>query len=206
MEIIVFDSNSIFALSLEADADKEVVLNAYMKASGERRRNIIEVSHTYSVKKHSDTLYSVVQETEEDSGIHHKQLHDIANLYFRMLEIDMTSWWVQAYPIVEHIAIITGAVVGTATITYAPFKFVKWVRDKARPKNGCEYQWIQDVISKESWNISELSEKLSIPKEQTKELLKGFGYVWDSRKMLYVETKGTRELREIKKPTSFKRK
>lgn len=54
------------------------------------------------------------------------------------------------------------------------------------------------VLEKDSWNISMLSELLSISEDEAKKLLKGFGYIWDSHKMLFVASKNTEKLRNIK--------
>lgn len=42
------------------------------------------------------------------------------------------------------------------------------------------------IFARSYWNHNELAELLDIPKEETKSLLKGFGYVYDRQKMMYV--------------------
>ena len=115
-----------------------------------------------------------------------------------ILEIDIADWWAKAYPIIEQIAATTGAITGVAIVASAPVVFVKWVRNKIKSNsNNDEYAWVRGVLNNESWNISELSEKFDLTEEQAKNLLKGFGYVWDRQKMLYVASDTTKSLRDI---------
>lgn len=109
--------------------------------------------------------------------------------------IDIKAWWEQAYPIIEQIATVTGAITGVATITAVPLAFIKWIRNKFQGKN--EYKWIKLILSEDEWNVSILSQKLELSKSETKKVLKGFGYVWDAKKMLYIATENTHMLRNI---------
>ena len=112
--------------------------------------------------------------------------------------IDIKEWWAQAYPIIEQIATVTGAITGVATIAVTPAAFVKWVRNKLQAqKKNKEYNWIQYILSKDEWNISILCQKLELTDTEAKKLLKGFGYVWDAKKMLYIATENTHKLRDI---------
>jgi len=67
----------------------------------------------------------------------------------------------------------------------------------ARGQGNKEYKWISNILCKNSWNVYSLSQELSITEEETKKLLKGFGYDWDSQKMLYVATEKTVILRKL---------
>ena len=51
---------------------------------------------------------------------------------------------------------------------------------------------IDEVLSKDAWNTSELSEKLNIDKEQTKDLLKGFGFEMTDSKANFLFAKHPR--------------
>lgn len=107
-------------------------------------------------------------------------------------------WWTRAYPIIELIAATTGAVTGVATIATATFSFIKWVRDKLRERQGKnEYAWIRLILNEEEWNVSTLAQKLDLTEDETKKILKGFGYIWSPQKMIYISTNITDKLRDI---------
>ncbi len=116
-----------------------------------------------------------------------------------IVNIDIKAWWEQAYPIIEQIATVTGAITGITAIAATPLAFIKWVRSKlqSRHKNE-EYKWIKFILNREEWNVSVLSQKLELTETEVKKILKGFGYVWDAKKMLYVATDNTHKLRDIK--------
>ena len=106
--------------------------------------------------------------------------------------IDVMSWWEQAYPIIEQIATVTGAITGITA-------FIKWVRSKLQEKEKeKEYKWIKYILNEDEWNTSILAQQLELTESETKKLLKGFGYVWDAKRMLYIATENTYKLRDIK--------
>ena len=110
-----------------------------------------------------------------------------------LLNIDILSWWENASPIISQIADVMGVIAGTST-------FIMWMRSliRSRSKKGKEYAWIQDILCKDSWNVSDLSICMGINEDEAKKLLRGFGFSWDSHRMLYVETSETQTLRLIK--------
>ncbi len=113
--------------------------------------------------------------------------------------IDIGAWWEQARPVIEQIAMVTGAVTGVAAITTAPLAFIKWIRSKLNEqKERNEFAWIKFIIAKDEWNTSILAQELGLSEEETKRILKGFGYMWNSQKMLYVSSENTQRLRDIK--------
>lgn len=115
-----------------------------------------------------------------------------------IVSFDIGAWWEQAYPVIAQIATVTGAVTGTAAITTAPFVFIKWVRSKLQEKREKdEYAWIRLILDEEEWSISLLSQKIDLSESEVKRILKGFGYKWNSQKMLYVSTESTQKLRNI---------
>jgi len=119
---------------------------------------------------------------------------------FDSIEVDIAGWWASAYPIIEQIATTTTAAIGIVAVARAPFKFIKWFREKVQSSSsyhGTEANWIQKVLFQDCWNISELSKTLSISNEDSKQLLRGFGFSWDKSKMLYVSSELTKKLREI---------
>ncbi len=104
---------------------------------------------------------------------------------------DIVSWWEQAYPVIEQIAAVTGAITGVSA-------FIKWVRSKLQEKQSKdEYAWIKLILNEREWNLSALSEKLDLTANEAKSILKGFGYKWDSKKQLYTATENTQKLQSI---------
>ena len=84
---------------------------------------------------------------------------------------DIESWWIQAYPIIEQIAAVAGAITGTAAIT-------SWIRYKlSKNQKGKELMWVKVILSKEEWNTSVLASLLGLPEDEVKTILKGFGYI-----------------------------
>jgi len=202
-EVIVMDSESIFVVSINEGATRDDVLAAYMRVSGEGWRTRDGMSYVYWTTTHSPMLYSIrrkIKKPEEMWGL-------------LLGDIDIADGWANAYPVIEQIANVTTALIGVATVTSAPFLFVKWIRskninkekDKYNPweRGNKEYAWVYNILRNDNWNVSLLSQELSISEEETKKLLKGFGYVWDSHKMLYIATENTEKLRNIKPDENY---
>lgn len=159
----------------------------------------------------NDTLLCKI---ERDSIELHKMLdsmHDYENELRRAadaliscpmdfhLAFDIKSWWEHAYPVIAQIATVTGAITGVAAITVTPITFIKWIRSKLQEKQiKEEYEWIKLILNEDKWSICFLSQKLDLTDDETKRILKGFGYKWDAKKMLYIATEYTFELRKIK--------
>lgn len=119
-------------------------------------------------------------------------------LFDFIVSFDIGTWWKQAYPVIEQIATVTGAITGVAAITTTPLVFIKWMRGKLQErKNKDEYTWVKLILNSEEWTVSSLSEKLDLSEDDTKKMLKGFGYKWNPQKMLYVSTESTQKLRDI---------
>ena len=189
MDAIVIDSESIYIISIYKNASKEDVLSAYMKVSGNGWYNSERQSYSYWTTLHSHQLYSIRRKIDKPER---------RGLSVLRVEVDVAHWWAAAYPIIENIATVTGAVLGVSAIASGTFKFIRNIRDKYKATNTKdEYKWIKDILSEDSWNVSILSEKLSFAENNTKDLLKGFGYTWDSHKMLYIATEHTKELQNI---------
>jgi len=186
-EIIVIDVKSIYVVAMSEDATKDDIFAAYMQVSSEGWRTSDGEPYVYCTTMHSSKLYSIRREIEKPEK----------TLGFILVDIDIANWWANAYPVIEQIANVTGAVTGIAAITSAAFLFIKWIRSKNITKEK-EYTWIQNILRNDSWNVSLLSQELSMTEEETKKLLKGFGYVWDSHRMLYIATENTEKLRNVK--------
>jgi len=176
----------------------------------------------YFTKQIADSLdrqyfYEVINQMQGDiEKIHNTQqtlegyantIEEIARSYEEaappfidfIVNIDIKAWWEQAYPIIEQIATATGAITGVATIAATPLAFIKWIRSKLQSaQKNEEYKWIKFILNREEWNVSILSQQLELTEIEVKKILKGFGYVWDAKKMLYVATDNTHKLRDIK--------
>lgn len=134
-------------------------------------------------------------------------LNDTSNLFIEynsplsfdfIVGFDIGEWWKQAYPIIEQIATLTGAITGVAAITTSPLIFIKWMRGKLQErKSKDEYTWVKLILTKKEWAVSTLSEELNLSEDEAKKILKGFGYKWDQQKKSYVSTENTQKLRDI---------
>lgn len=113
--------------------------------------------------------------------------------------IDINEWWNQAYPIIEQIATVTGAMTGVATIIATPVAFIKWVRSKFQQKEEkAEYSWVKYILNEDEWHVDDLANKLCLSHDEAKSILKGFGYVYNRKDMLYKMSEYTLKLRNIK--------
>ena len=112
----------------------------------------------------------------------------------------IAEWRAIAYPILEQIANVIGALTGIAAVGYSPYQFIKWVRGRAKKRklsSRAELKMVETLLEKNEWNASQLAETLFISKDEAKYLLKGFGYIWDPKKMLYIAIENTTELSDI---------
>jgi len=192
IDAILVDEKSIYTVPVPEGAQREAVLTAYMRASGERWRDSMGCQYTYWVNEHASGVYSVRRAIKRDSTV-------LYNMTSSMLAgtADIADWWARAYPIIAQIADVTGAVTGVAALAAAPFAFVKWVRGKLKSKSANEeHKWIKNILREDTWNAAVLAAKISFPEEQAKHLLKGLGYVWDAHSMLYTATDNTIKLRD----------
>lgn len=147
---------------------------------------------TYEICEAAEKFAKKLQDTSEVLSCTSPPFFDF------IVNFDICAWWNQAYPIITQIATVTGAVTGTVGIATASRNFIKWVRSKLQEnRNIDEYAWIRLILSEEEWSTSVLSIKLDLSKDEAKRILKGFGYKWNSSKMLYVSTEDTQKLRNI---------
>ena len=176
MEIIIIDKTSIYAVQLEENIrDKDSIIAAYTQTSGN------SPNYDYPLTKHAENLYSIRTER-------YRCPKTGKILMLNDGPIDIAKWWAQAYPIIEIIAI--------KVLAESAFSFIKWIRGNLKASNAnSEHIWLQTVLAEDSWNVSQLCDKLSMSKDQAKRMLQGFGYIWDRSKMLYVATEETENLR-----------
>ena len=158
--------------------------------ANQMHRYIKELQHMYMVmEKSASELEAKAKCLEED----------VPPLFDFISTTDIKAWWEQAYPIIEQIATVTGAITGVAAITATPLAFIKWILNKLQEKQEKnEYKWIKLILNEDEWNVSVLSQKLELSENETKKILKGFGYMWNAKKMLYIATENTHKLRNIK--------
>lgn len=147
-----------------------------------------EVAYHEAICECTNTLDEYLSELE-------KKLNCYAPPFIPFTNIDIATWWEQAYPIIEQISTVAGA----ATVVGAPIVFIKWIRGKLKAQTEkSEYSWIKLILNEDEWNVSILSEKMNLSEDEIKRLLKGFGYAWNPKKMLYTSTDETEKLRDIK--------
>jgi len=226
MKVIVVDSRSIYQVQLEENSDDIALLTRYLSRAlpvlrrecslieQEREEERISIcvrfkgqrpsgytyyqKHTFYARKYSDDLYSIdcYKGLSSDVAGGGAVPGWIPGDYI----IDIADWWATALPVIEQIATVTGALTGVAAMVSAPFVFIKWVRSKLNKRKRSmktELEWVSLILAKSEWNVSQLSQELSMAKGDVKRLLNGFGYKWDPKKMLYVASRTTEKLREI---------
>jgi len=100
--------------------------------------------------------------------------------------IDLYGMWQIAYPYIDQISTVLGIVGGMVG-------FGVWLKNRF---DGTYYpdKLTRLITNKETWNLCELSKKLDIPNNEIKYLLKGYGYQWDSKTLLYHKTDKTIEI------------
>ncbi len=142
-------------------------------------------AHTYDDNGHE----KVINEKKKISDL---ELHDntVIGFSFDHAASDcglFQELWTLIYPYLDQTATIIG--IGGATINV-----VSWLRRKFR------YQYPTDVIDvltkNSSWHALDLAQTLNITEDQAKTILKAFGYKWDRRHLVYVESKTTKEIVE----------
>ena len=108
---------------------------------------------------------------------------------------DLVELWREFYPYLDQV----GTVIGIAG---AAIGFGSWLKNRF----GKEYsprQFTQIITDKEFWNIHELAITLDISDEESKNLLKGFGYEWNKSFSLYHKTEKTVEIIEKLKNSNY---
>ena len=96
--------------------------------------------------------------------------------------------WQTIYPYLDQVGTVL-------CIAGASIGFGAWIKDKFE-KSYTPKQFIEIIMDKEFWNAHELALKLDITDDESKSLLKGFGYKWDRRFSLYYKTDKTVEILE----------
>ena len=202
--IILIDYESIYEVFISESSNPKHILSTYTRASRKKKRDRKSKHFKYnlfekSLDAHGLTpVYAIQREPDERTYLcHSADLYNNQGLLLFLNYDNIALWWTQAYPVLERIATITGTLVGTAAVIAAPYKFIQWVRSKLKSKGINEHDFLRKVLAKDSWNADELSTEINISKAQAKEMLRGFGYIWDAHKMLYIATENTIALRNL---------
>jgi len=125
--------------------------------------------------------------TVDENGIRHDDIILIV-LSTKAGGIDMPGLWQEFYPYLDQIGTVLG-------ITSAAIGFGAWVKNKFE-KTHSPKKFSEIITDKELWNLHELAIKLDITDEESKNLLKGYGYKWDKRYSLHYKTDKTIEIIE----------
>lgn len=188
-EVVFIDNTTIYAAQVQDNiSDDESLIQVYQNESNTTRsfdRNHVRIS----IHHYSENVFRVDYRFIPDPDI---------CLCITLPPFDIVGWWASAYPILEVIATTTGAITGAVATVGAPFVFIKWLRNVLRnKKNQEEYDLLQLILKQNTWHPLQLSLLLSLPIEQAKNLLRGFGFIWNSRKSCYEASDQTKELRKL---------
>lgn len=72
----------------------------------------------------------------------------------------------------------------------------KWIHSLCAKKDPFPHSYFDFIFSRNKWNHFELAEYLDISPNDSKQLLKIFGYAYDRSKMIYDKQPCSDELRE----------
>lgn len=120
--------------------------------------------------------------------------------YFDLLFL-LEDLWPHVYPVLDQIGTIMGVSCGV-------IGFGKWLMNKFQNKYKPS-DLIGIILADDTWNHFELSNILGLNKKDTKYILKGLGYEWNSHTQLYCASERTQEVfRKLYtiKPTLEKKK
>ncbi len=103
---------------------------------------------------------------------------------------DLKAIWDIVQPYLNDIAILF-------TISGVNCKsIIDWFRKFFEKKKVAPHTVMDIILSRKQWNHKELADILDVPEENTKYLLKAFGYCYDNKLMQYVPSEKTEELIE----------
>ena len=72
----------------------------------------------------------------------------------------------------------------------------EWIKSRFVKKEVSPHTLYDIIFARSCWNHNELAELLDMPLEETKHLLKGFGYVYDRKAMMYIPSEHATEIKE----------
>jgi hypothetical protein len=192
--VYIIDNTSIYEIDFDKNNESlEALIRKYLLIS---QMNNVKVNDedNYVITEYSINLFVVYSEPRPMSS--HTPIFGFGPLpQLTQIIVDMADWWARAYPVIETISTVSGAITDSAAVISAPFLFIKWFRGKMNTAN--EASTIQQILYEDKWSITELAEKYDLDRDKTKRVLKGFGYKWDNKKMIYCKTELTDKLRNI---------
>ena len=101
---------------------------------------------------------------------------------------DIIALWIQAYPILEQIAV-------AFTILDYSMKIIKSIGKIFEHRRKAPNTVFDIIYTRAQWNPNELAELLQLEPEYIKHLLKALGYVYDRKKMAYVQSECIDDIR-----------
>lgn len=120
--------------------------------------------------------------------------------YFDMFFL-LEDLWTHVYPVLDQIGTVMG--VSCGVIGFGNWLMNKF-KDKYKPSD-----LIGTILANDTWNHFELSNILGLNEKDTKNILKGLGYEWNSHTQLYCASERTQEVFHklyTIKPTKVKKK
>lgn len=106
------------------------------------------------------------------------------------------NMWQAVYPYLDQLGTVLG-------ITGSAIGLGVWIKKKFS-QSYSPGKFVSLIANKELWNAHELALTLDVSYDEAKSLLKGFGYKWDKKLLLYVKTDKTVEIKETVKCHSDK--
>ncbi|EHK2349162.1 hypothetical protein KCL53_002299 [Clostridium perfringens] len=105
---------------------------------------------------------------------------------------DVSQLWNHCYPIIDQIV----TVVCFYELSIKLSNFIKGLFKGKKIEQVPPNSFIEFILSKDKWNHYELAEYMEITPEESKNLLKGFGYKWDNSKKIYINRNNLKEILE----------
>lgn len=78
--------------------------------------------------------------------------------------------------------------IGSIIFTVDAINSFKFIKDKLIKKKANPVSFITYIYNKDKWNLNELCESVSLDKENLRNILKGLGYKWNKKELLYEKT------------------
>lgn len=101
---------------------------------------------------------------------------------------EIADLWTSYYPILDQVVTTLGAI--SAAVVAG-----KWIRSLFKP-NASPPAIFDLILSRDHWNHIELADMAEIDKENSKMLLKAFGFIWDSSRKQYLKGPKSEEIME----------
>lgn len=103
--------------------------------------------------------------------------------------LELAQIWQQVEPILEQIDLILGLGITAGGA-------IKWLCSVLKKRNRTPHVCFDIVFSRKAWNHVELGERLELSAEETKNLLRLCGYEYDRKRMQYIQTERSDDLKD----------